>query len=221
MTLLVAQAALLQLTLRPGFVVAYDVVRDYQNREFNERTTIEERVTYRVTSPSSLGRANVEVTFETKKITVDGQATDLSGNKEKTVKSEERATNGQVFSRPQWGMTPALSARQTRPFDIKMPPEAPTVGLSWQYMVPVQDETGLPAAQWDWTLERLAPDRATIHFEFKELDLARSISATGTVVLDRKDGWPLELQGTIPETIVPGDSESVPVVMRVTWKRVP
>ena len=217
MTLVIADV-LLQLSLNPGAVYKYAVVREFREPDGSGQIRYSEDWTFTV-EPGTGGKRKVKVTSLLRQSVFDGTVVPSTDNVP-TQWSEERAFNGQVVSRDPDLYFPVLRGRQWRPLDVKFSPDTVAVGSTWEWDKPADPDAELSAALWKWTLSAATESEATLTLAFAERGTDKAVTADGTIRIDRKDGWPTAIDVTVRNTEVPGDEEHSVVNLHVTWKRV-
>ncbi|MBS1715351.1 MAG: hypothetical protein JST30_13560 [Armatimonadetes bacterium] len=208
---------LLQLSLKPGEVHRYKVVRAYRETEGTGTLTYTEDWSFTV-APGDGPKRKIRVSSRLSGFKVDDSAVPLDAQAP-TTWEEERVANGQVLARDPDLYFPLLRGRQNRVLDVKFGTDPHPIGSKWEADKPADPETGFPAATWTWTLSAATDATATIVLKFAERETERPVTADGTIVIDRKDGWPVSVDVTVRNTEIPGDEERSKADLTVTWKR--
>lgn len=209
---------LLRLSLEPGETHRYQVVRTFKETDSTHTLAYNEEWRF-IVSPGDGAKRRIKVSSSLKSWSVDGTPLKVD-EKDSTVWEEERVSNGQVLARDPDLYFPELRGRQNRVLDVKFAPDPVTSGASWESDKPLDPDTGFPAATWTWTLASVTESTATLTLKFAERETERPITADGTIVIDRKDGWPVTVDVTIRNTEIPGDDERSKADLHVIWKRI-
>lgn len=223
MTLLFAlllNEATIQLDLTPGTFRTYEVTRDYKAVGEDEQMTFVQTVTHTVEKDKEEGRAKLSVSYILRNTVLDGRSFPTGPNEKPLIRNEQRISNGQVFLRELFPNEGVVLERQGRVCDIRFLSEPIRVGSTWGRDSAEEAGAGFPAAHWDWTCTALSEKTATLKLKFAERDCPVPITAEGTLVVDLKSGWYESVDVTIQNTVTPGDTESVPVVLKTVWKKV-
>lgn len=218
MTSLIA-LVLLQTRFNTGASFHYAVSLTYSNTELNESTSIEQDGVYKVLKGTSNGLTDVNCTLRLVKVAINGQTLSDGDVKETTTWVEKRSALGQVFGRPLNKTFPVLLARQARPLDLKFPAEEVKTGDTWRFSVPEDQESGLSAAKWTWTLDKVDDRFAWLKTTFTEVETTNPIVGEGVSKINLQDGWVETVDMRLGPTLVPGDSEKIPVDLHVVWTR--
>lgn len=216
--MILANAAdvLLRLSLKPGETHKYTVVRDFRDPAHSDQTQYTEEWTFTV-EPGEGPRRKVKVATLLRKSVFDG-TTVASTDTVPTRWSEERSADGEVSGREPDLYFPSLRGRQSRVLDVWFGTGPHTVGSTWRLDKPADAETEFPAASWAWTLRSATDQEAVLRLAFAERG-EDAVTADGTIRVSRIDGWPIEVDVTVRNTEVPGDSEHARVNLHITWKR--
>lgn len=223
MTLLLAlslQSATIKLDLTPGTFRTYEVTRDYKAVAEDEQMTFVQTVTHTVQKDKDEGRAKLTVAYTLRKTVLDGRAFPTKPDEKPLVRTEQRLPNGQVFLRELFPNEGVVLERQGRVCDIRFLSEPIKLGSTWGRDTAGELGDGFPAAHWDWTCTAIDDKTATLNLKFSERECPVPITAEGTLVVDLKSGWYESVDVTIRNTVTPGDTESVLVVLKTVWKKV-
>ncbi|MBX3110921.1 MAG: hypothetical protein KF857_02840 [Fimbriimonadaceae bacterium] len=194
---LLAQSASPRPQLAKGQEVAYKVTMTYRDVQEPDVVTKQEwRLGYKGDERGLVG------TRRLLKMNVDGNEIKLDKVEDETW-TEVRNMRWQVMARTVKNDEDREKRRWIRVFDFSFPASALRRGLSW---TSTDEQDDLPRLTTTYTVENVGDQGLQIKFASAESGQgARQWS--GTMLCDRRTGWPKEVHGTIERYVFPDDEE--------------
>lgn len=214
-------ATQLLLDLTVGKKVSYEVTQAYVSKKEKESTVFIFAVTQTVEKQSLIeGASKIRTRHVLKKTIVDGLEIPQSSDDNPLERTELRLATGHILQRELMPYDPVLRERQTRPIDLLLPSGGIVPGLTWERIEDRSNATGTPAATWRWQCVSQDAKEITISVNFSEHNTLEPITADGTLRIDQKSGWPNRIDVVVHNTVLPGDSEGIPVDLTITWRKI-
>lgn len=215
-------ALVLQLTLdlTVGKKVNYEVTQSYISTKEKENTTFVFAVTQTVEKQTLIeGASKIRTRHVLKKTIVDGLVIPQQSDDSPLERTELRLPSGHILQRELMPYDPVLRERQNRPLDLMLPSGDINPNMVWQREEPRSESVDTPAAHWEWNCISISPKEIVIGVKFAEKKTLEPITADGTIKIDPKSCWPNSIDITVHNTTLPGDSESIPVDLIITWRK--